>query len=85
MNAARIFGLAEAQTKQADLRRDAVDEAFLARFMTKARSAIGSSTFTACVDTGNSMSFEEAVKLVSAWLQGEQHDPAALAEHVRIV
>ena len=84
-NAARIFGVAEAQAKHAGLRRDAVDEAFLARFMVKAQSAMGFSAFTACVNDGASMSYDEALKLVGAWLQGEQYDPAALAEHVRIV
>ncbi|MGH6611053.1 MAG: tetratricopeptide repeat protein [Burkholderiaceae bacterium] len=75
--AAQIFGVAEAQAKHAGLRRDAVDQAFLARFMTKVQSAIGAAAFTTCINDGASMTHDDALKMVGAWLHSEQYDPAA--------
>ena len=62
-NAARFFGAAEAQAERAGLRRDAVDNAFLAPLMAKTRSALTMSVYNVMANEGHQLQYDEALKL----------------------
>lgn len=68
-NAARFFGAAEAQAERANLHRDAADEAFLARRIATARSALSASVFELTMAKGHSLPYEDALELARVWLQ----------------
>jgi predicted ATPase/class 3 adenylate cyclase len=67
--AARFYGAAEAQTRQTGLHRDRTDEAFLTPLVAKAREALGAAAFAAAEDSGHSLTFDEAIVEVRAWLE----------------
>jgi len=69
--AAQFFGAAEAQAERAGLRRDAVDEAFLAPWMAKARTALSESVFQTTADKGRLLAYEDALALANSWLGNE--------------
>jgi tetratricopeptide (TPR) repeat protein len=69
--AARFFGAAEAQAERAGLRRDAVDEAFLAPLIAKAKSALGAKQFQATVNEGQLLPYENALGSARIWLERE--------------
>jgi tetratricopeptide (TPR) repeat protein len=69
--AAQFFGAAEAQAERAGLRRDAVDEAFLAPWMAKARAALSEPVFEMTADKGRLIPYDDALALASAWLGNE--------------
>jgi non-specific serine/threonine protein kinase len=59
--AARLFGAAEAQAEKTGLRRDAVDEAFLAPLMNTTREALSKHRFAAEEAKGRALSYEDAI------------------------
>jgi predicted ATPase/class 3 adenylate cyclase len=67
--AARIFGSIEAQLEQMGLRRTPADEAFLASRIAKARAALGDAAFAAAEAAGRSLTYDDALDEVRAWLQ----------------
>ncbi len=70
--AARFFGAAEAQAARTGLRRDAVDDAFLAPLMIKTKEALGATVFGARETEGRSLSYEDALKEACTWLDSEK-------------
>ncbi|MEP6607168.1 MAG: tetratricopeptide repeat protein [Burkholderiaceae bacterium] len=84
--AAKLFGAAEAQAEQAGLRRDAVDDAFLARLMLRAKTELCPPRFEATARIGRSMPYEEALALAHARLQNESEaaDRLNVAYDVRV-
>ena len=69
-NAARLFGVAEAQAAQTGLHRDPTDEAFLAPLIAKARSALGTDAFNDAESRGRLLSYEDAMGEAQASLEG---------------
>jgi len=69
--AARFFGAAEAQAERAGLRRDAVDEAFLAPLIAKAKTALGAKRFQSTVNEGQLLPYENALGSARTWLERE--------------
>jgi hypothetical protein len=67
--AARLYGMAEAQTTATGLQRDPGDEAFLAPLMAKARTALGTASFAAAETAGRARSYDDGVMEVRAWLE----------------
>ena len=67
--AARFYGCAEATAAHTGLRRDPVDEAFLAPLIAKARAALGAEPFVVAEDAGRSLSYERALGDARAWLE----------------
>ena len=59
--AARLFGAAEAQAEKTGLRRDAVDEAFLAPLISAARKALSGRAFAAAEADGRALGYEDAI------------------------
>jgi len=59
-NAARFFGVAEAQNEAAGLRRDAADDAFLSPLMDKARTALGA-RYRAAEHSGRALDYAQAI------------------------
>ena len=70
-NAARFFGAADAQAARAGLHRDAVDEAFLAPLMAKARGALGATRFEMVAEEGRLLQYEDGLTQARAWLSKE--------------
>ncbi len=69
--AARLFGVAEAQTAQTGLHRDPTDEAFLLPLIAKARTALGPADFAAAEASGHALSYEDALAEVLTWLEDQ--------------
>jgi tetratricopeptide (TPR) repeat protein len=67
--ATRLYGAAENQTAQTGLRRDPADEAFLSPLMAQTRKALGAAAFVAAEAAGRTLSYEEALTEVRAWLE----------------
>jgi predicted ATPase/class 3 adenylate cyclase len=67
--AVRFFGGAEALADTTGLRRDPVDEAFLAPRMRLAREALGSAAFAAAEGAGRGLPYEQLVREVRELLQ----------------
>jgi predicted ATPase/class 3 adenylate cyclase len=67
--AARLFGIAEAQTEQTGLHRDPADDAFLVPLMAKAREALGAAGFAAAELDGRALSYEKALLEAREWLE----------------
>jgi len=65
---ARFYGAAESRAAQTGLHRDPADEAFLASYLAKARSALGVATFSAAETVGRALSNEAAMAEARAWL-----------------
>jgi predicted ATPase/class 3 adenylate cyclase len=70
-NAARFFGVAEAQAAQTGLHRDPTDEAFLAPLIAKARSALGTDAFNDAESRGRLLSYEDAMAEAQASLDAK--------------
>ena len=68
--AARLHGLAEAQTRLAGLHRDAVDEAFLAPAVQATRQALGEPAFGDVAQHGGAAHLDAEWAVLRAWLQG---------------
>ena len=68
--AARLFGLAEAQTELTGLHRDPADDAFLAPLIARARAALGEEMFAAAEKAGRALSYAKAVEEARGWLGG---------------
>lgn len=66
--AARLFGAVEAQAARTGLKRDAVDEAFVAPLITVARDALGAEVFEAAAAGGRQLAWEEALAAAGALL-----------------
>ncbi len=66
--AARFFGMAEAQTERTGLRRDPVDEAFLTPLIARAKHALGEHAFALAEAAGRARPSHEALTEVHAWL-----------------
>ena len=67
--AAFFYGAAEAQTAHSGLQRDPTDEAFLAPLIATVRRTLGGNAFAAAETAGRSLSYDEAIAQVRAWLQ----------------
>jgi hypothetical protein len=67
--AARLFGVAEAQTETTGIRRDPGDEAFLIPLIAEARKALDFGGFTAAETSGRAMSYHEAIMMAHNWLE----------------
>jgi len=65
---ARFYGAAESRAAQTGLHRDPADEAFLASYLAKARTALGVATFSAAETVGRALSNEAAMAEARAWL-----------------
>ena len=70
---ARYYGVAEAQTRQVGLRRDAADEAFLAPTLDAARQALGEVEFANAAQGGASEHFSTIWAGLRGWLAGLAH------------
>jgi hypothetical protein len=66
-DAARFSGIVEAQMARTGLRRDPADEAFLAPWIARARTASGSE-FAAAESAGRQIELEDGLVQVRAWL-----------------
>ncbi len=69
--AARLYGVAEAQTLRTGIRRDPADEAFLQPPLAATRKALGESRFNEAEASGRALPFEQAIADVRAWLSGD--------------
>lgn len=65
--AARCHGLAEGENALSGIRRDAADEAFLARFLAQARAALGNG-FDEAAQTGRAAGFDAIWSDLLPWL-----------------
>jgi len=68
--AARLYGVAEAQTAATGIHRDPADEAFLAPLVAQARAALAPDAFTAAQESGRALAYENAMAEALAWLEG---------------
>lgn len=68
-HAARLFGAAESQAERAGLRRDAVDEAFLAPIIARVKQTLGASAFDAAQSEGRALTYEQALAQARAWIE----------------
>lgn len=68
--AARLYGAAEAESARTGIRRDAVDESFVAPRMAEARAALGDAAFGAAEAAGRALAYEEALRAARARLAG---------------
>jgi tetratricopeptide (TPR) repeat protein len=59
--AARLYGVAEAQTLQTGFHRDPADEAFLIPLVAKARAALGPETFAVEEKGGSALAYDDAI------------------------
>jgi hypothetical protein len=72
---ARLYGAAEAEAARTSLRRDPADDAFLARRIDAARSAMGTEPFARAEASGRQLAYEEAVASARAWLETSGEGP----------
>ena len=68
--AARYFGIAEAQARRTGMHRDPTDEAFLAPRIDAAREGLGKEAFAAAEAAGRTLSYEVGIEEVRSWLEG---------------
>jgi non-specific serine/threonine protein kinase len=68
--AARLHGVAEAQTAATGIHRDPADEAFLAPLVAQARASLAPEAFAAAEEAGQAIAYEEAIAEALAWLEG---------------
>jgi tetratricopeptide (TPR) repeat protein len=61
LQAAQLFGVAEAQREQTTLRRDPADQAFLDPLMERARQALGNSKFASAEEKGRTLPLDAAL------------------------
>ena len=61
LQAAQLFGVAEAQREQTTLRRDPADQAFLDPLMERARQALGNSKFASAEERGRTLPLDAAL------------------------
>ena len=66
--AARFYGAAEARAGETGMHRDFADEAFLMPLIARARDALGPTAFEAAERAGRKLTFDDAMREVSAWL-----------------
>lgn len=66
--AATLVAAAEEHARQAGLRRDAADNAFLAPRMTDTREALAASELDAATSAGSNLSYPDALGAASSWL-----------------
>jgi len=66
--AARLYGCAEAQAVRTGLKRDPVDEAFIAPRIAKARDALAAAAFEEAAAAGRALSYEDAIEETRNWL-----------------
>ncbi len=67
-DAARFYGMAQAQLGLTGLHRDPADDAFLAPLVAKSRDALGASNFETAQGAVNGTSYEDALALACAWV-----------------
>jgi predicted ATPase/class 3 adenylate cyclase len=72
LRAARLFGVAEAQTAETGLHRDPTDEAFLSPLVASARKALGSGPFADAEAEGRGLSPEAALAELRGWLEARR-------------
>ena len=65
----RFFGASEAHLAGTALRRDPVDEGFLAPLVARARAALGEPAFAASEQDGRKDGYDEAMARAQAWLE----------------
>jgi predicted ATPase/class 3 adenylate cyclase len=68
--AARFYGVAEAQIGDTGIRRDPTDEAFLTPLVEMSRSALGPAGFSQAEAGGRALPYEAAISEARAWLEG---------------
>ncbi len=68
--AARLYGVAEAQTAATGIHRDPADEAFLAPLVAQARASLAPVAFAAAEEAGRALAYEEAIAEALTWLEG---------------
>jgi hypothetical protein len=74
--AARFYGIAEAQTGATGLRRDPGDEAFLVPLIARARTELGAAAFSQAEAAGRALSYDDGIVEVRTWLtRFESTDP----------
>ncbi len=61
LQAAQLFGVAEAQREQTKLRRDPADQAFLDPLIARARQALGHQTFASAEEQGRTLPLDAAL------------------------
>ena len=71
VQAARFFGVAEAQTERTGLRRDPVDQAFLTPLIARARAALGDHAFALAEAAGRAKPRDAALSEVREWLTAD--------------
>ena len=70
--AARFFGAAESYKHRTGLQRDSADDAFLAPLIASVRTALDDERYTAAEAAGQTLSHEEAMSDMRAWLREAQ-------------
>jgi predicted ATPase/DNA-binding winged helix-turn-helix (wHTH) protein len=68
-DAARFAGAARGRHEEAGIRREPIDEAFLAPLLAQARQTLGSAAFDAIEAAGRATSYEAAMEDVKRWLE----------------
>jgi tetratricopeptide (TPR) repeat protein len=72
--AARFYGVAEAQAGKTGLRRDPADEAFLAPLVATTREALGTAAFSTAEVSGRVLPYADAMAQARRWLEGVGDD-----------
>jgi hypothetical protein len=67
-DAARFYGMAQAQLDATGLHRDPADEAFLAPHVAKARKALGAAAFDTAKSAGAGTGYEDSLAQARAWI-----------------
>jgi hypothetical protein len=75
--AARFFGASPDHLGRTGLRRDPVDSAFVAPFVSRARLALHDEGFAAAERAGRELGYEQAMASARAWLEQRFGRPAA--------
>jgi predicted ATPase/class 3 adenylate cyclase len=73
-DAARFCGAAERQAGDTGIHRDPADDAFVTRWMTKARTALEEPAFAASQTSGHALTYEQSIADARAWLAGHEWD-----------
>jgi hypothetical protein len=71
--AARFDGAADTHTVQMGRRRDITDEAFLAPFVERARTALASEGYLNAQRAGRALSYDDAVDMMRLWLLNSEY------------
>jgi hypothetical protein len=66
--AARVYGMADMQTRDSGIQRDPADDAFLQPLVARTQHALGEREYNVACASGRALSYEQAIDETRAWL-----------------